>query len=42
MLGDIWVNRGGSFGMDPVIGRVNLGDFGCNSTKLKWQKHIGF
>lgn len=35
MLGDIWVNKGGSFGMDPVTGRVDLGDTGFSSTKLK-------
>lgn len=34
-MGDVWVNKGVSFGMDPVTGRVNLGDIGCSSTKLK-------
>lgn len=34
MLGDVWVNKGGSSGMDPITGRVDLGDIG-HSTKLK-------
>ena len=39
MLGDLWVNREGSFEIEP--GRVHLGGTGYSHTEFKWLKHTG-